>query len=505
MPAPASPPVFARLLSELGTEPDTRRRALLDEAREELARIDDVVLDVRASVPGWDKLGYVRAFCSAADKAKPLLATTTNPLLRRLVAKALLRLVPPALLPPPWSTVSSGPAAVLHLDDAVFLRADDQFALRADDAPRIHPSWSAFLTHPGLSEGLLQPRRHEHLLAPRSLSPGAEIAGSAVLVRVEASRGQQAGPNGAPTPEGVLCRVVSSNGSSSSRRLTSEGKDAGEAVVKPEVLRAWLENAGPGARALDLRKTDDRALLVAFLHTLRVRRLDALLAKEMDPDRRFDVVDAVVDAAADTVAQACLDPLACRFCLPDEEWAREAARLLVATGLVVEVWPRTATGASTGGPEPVGARANPQLVWLDSVADAGLVGGSLSALGQARAFARLAVSLLAPLGALPMVGARDGNGVVVTIIGEDVDGIAWQRGPWWVEPAHPLQPVTPLLQAWSEGRGRHLPEPRGAFAHDIKALPEWLGHFVRRAFAPHESTAPIVAGAHESDLRAENP
>ncbi|MDP2342646.1 MAG: hypothetical protein Q8O67_16935 [Deltaproteobacteria bacterium] len=466
-------------LSDLKTVPDTSARRLLDEARDELARVDDVVLDARASVPGWDNLGYVRAFCRAAENAKPLLSTTTNPLLRRLMAKALLRLIPPALLPAPWSTVTTGPTTVLHLDDAVLLRADDQFTLRSDDAPRIHPSWSAFLAHPGLIEGLLQPRRHEHLLAPRSLSPGAESTGSAVVVRVEALRAREAATHGAPAPEGVAVRVVSSSGASSSHRLTSDGKDAGEAVVKLEVLRAWLENAGPGARALDLRKVDDRALLVAFLATLRTRRLDVLLAKEMDPARRADVVDAVVDAAADTVAQACLDPLACRFCLPDEEWGREAARLLVASGLVVEVWPRW-QGPHAGGDGP--APALPNFVWLDAVADAGLVGGSLSAVGQARSFARLAVSLLAPLGALPMVGARDGNGVVVTVVGEDVDGQPLQRGPWWVEPGHPEQPVTPLLQAWSEGRGRHLPEPKGGFAHDIRALPEWLGHFVQRAF-----------------------
>ena len=77
-----------------------------------------------------------------------------------------------------------------------------------------------------------------------------------------------------------------------------------------------------------------------------------------------------------------------------------------------------------------------------------------------------------------------GNGVVITAVGEDAEGRPWQRGPWWVEPAHPGQPVTPLLQAFSEGRGRHLPEPKGAFAHDVAALPQWLGHFLQRAF-PH--------------------
>ena len=471
--------------SESKTEPDTPSRRWLDEARDELARIDDLVLDAHASVPGWDNLGYVRAFCRAAENARPLLTTTTNPLLRRLLAKALLRLVPPSLLPAPWSTVTTGPTTVLHLHDAILCRADDHFALRAEDAPRIHPSWSAFLTRPGLIDGLLQPQRHEHLLAPRSLSPGAESAGSAVVVRVEGLGSQKPESYGAPAAEGLLCRVLASDGSSSSRRLTTEGKDAGAALVKLEVLRSWLQNAGPGARALDLRKTDDRGLLVAFLQTLRTRRLDVLLAKEMDPIARHDVVDAVVDAAADTVAQACLDPLACRFCLPDEKWAREAGRLLMATGLVVEVWSRSPRGVLPGsGSSPPVPPVGSQLVWLDAVADAGFIGGAFSAVQQARAFARLAVSLLAPLGALPMVGVRDGNGVVITAVGEDAEGRPWQRGPWWVEPAHPGQPVTPLLQAFSEGRGRHLPEPKGAFAHDVAALPQWLGHFLQRAF-PH--------------------
>lgn len=447
--------------SEVPTLKEAPARRLRDEARDDLARVVDVVESARSSLPAWDNLAFIKAFVRAADRARPVFSTTTNPLTRRLLGEALLRLVPPALLPAPWST--SPPQQALHLDDDVLLRADDGFALRRSDAPRTHPSWSAFLARPGLVDRVLEARRHETLLAPRSLSPGAEDSGSAVLVRVDEAR-----------LEGAAVRVLVSDGTSSARRKGSDGKDAGEAIIKLEVLRSWLENAGPGARALDLRKADDRCLWLTFQSVLRARRLDVLLAKEAQPARRADVVDAVIDAAADAVAVSCLDPLSCRFVLPPEEqhpWSKEAARLLLATGLFVEVAERSLPRSTRA------ASSSRHLVWLDAVVDGGIVGGCVSAVAQARAFGRLAVSFLAPLGALPTIGSKDGRGVVITIIGEDEHGHPTQRGPMWIEPAWVAGPVTPLLTAWKEGRGRWLPEPRGAFAHDVKALPAWLGHF----------------------------
>lgn len=463
--------------SDVATVKETGARSALAEAKGELARVFDVVETARASVPGWDNLAFVKAFAAAYAKAQPLLSTSTNPVLRRLLGKSLLRLVPPALLPQPWS--QAPPALALHLDDAVLARVDDGFRLGRADAPRVHPSWSAFLARPGLSEGVLAPRHHETLLAPRSLSPGAHDgdAGSAVLVRVD------------DVSAGVArLRVFHKDGTSSLRRLTSDGKDAGPAELKLDVLRGWLENAGPGARALDLRRLDDRALWANFVHTLRTRRLDALLAKEADPARRGDVIDAIIDAAADAVAVATLDPVSCRFVVPiDESWGQEAARLLLATGAVAEVAPRAAARTTpptstppTSTPSPSKkARSRPtrHFVWLDAVVDGGVVGGALSTVGQARAFGRLAVSFLAPLGVLPLCGARDGRGVVVTVLSEDASGAPRQRGPYWVEPGWPAALVAPLAQAWGEGRARHLPEPRGAFAHDVAALPAWLGHF----------------------------
>jgi hypothetical protein len=490
--------------SDVATVKETGARSALAEAKGELARVFDAVETARASVPGWDNLAFVKAFAAAYAKAQPLLSTSTNPVLRRLLGKSLLRLVPPALLPQPWS--QAPPALALHLDDAVLARVDDGFRLGRADAPRVHPSWSAFLARPGLSEGVLAPRRHEYLLAPRSLSPGAHDgdAGSAVLVRVD------------DVSAGVArLRVFHKDGSSSLRRLTSDGKDAGPAELKLDVLRGWLENAGPGARALDLRRLDDRALWANFVHTLRTRRLDVLLAKDADPARRADVIDAVIDAAADAVATATLDPVSCRFVVPtDESWGQEAARLLLATGAVVEVAPRVAvrttpptaappsTSQSTStSPSSKKAQNRParHFVWLDAVVDGGVVGGALSTVGQARAFGRLAVSFLAPLGVLPLCGARDGRGVVVTVLSEDTSGAPRQRGPYWVEPGWPAALVAPLAQAWGEGRARHLPEPRGAFAHDVAALPAWLGHFADAVGGPDVDAAAVSVDAVDND------
>jgi hypothetical protein len=261
----------------------------------------------------------------------------------------------------------------------------------------------------------------------------------------------------------------------STRRLTSDGRDAGAAELRLDVVASWLTAAGAGARGLDLRRADDRALLLSFQAMLRARRLDLLLARSVDastsaadPDRRAEVIEAVIDAAADTVAFATVDPWAARICLPDIDWAKEAGRILDATGLVVDVTPRT-------GPLVAGGGAR-ELVWLDAFADGGFVGGALSAVQQARAFSRLAVSLLAPLGALPNVSSRDGNGVVITLLFEDELG-GRQRGPWWVEPAS-LEVRQPLAQAWAQGRGLPLADPRAGFSHDVQALPAWLGAFV---------------------------
>jgi hypothetical protein len=457
------------------TVPEQPARTIAQRVADTVKRLDDAIGTARTSIPGWDNLAWVNAFARAATHVKEALPSTIDPLERRALAAGLLRFVPPALLPdasmasvPPSSRLPSPArdlAGAFRLPDIVAARADDDFAFVSGDAPVIHPSWSAFLTHADLIDAVVRPGRHERLLVPRSLSPGTSPgptkAGTALLVSVDEIKGDIAqlsihGPQG-PTQ----------------RRQTSDGRDAGPAELRLDVLKSWLLAAGAGARGLDLRRADDRALLLSFTATLRARRLDEILARNAsavggaaDPDRRADVIEAVIDAAADAVAFATLDPHAVRFCLPDNDWGRQAGRILDDTGLVIDVSPRT----------PVAGKARRELVWLDAVADGGFIGGVMSPVQQARAFSRLAVSLLAPLGALPCVSSRDGNGVIVTVLFEDESG-GRARGPFWVDPSS-IDVRQPLAQAWAAGAGLALAEPRGGFAHDVAALPAWLGAFL---------------------------
>ncbi|MBM4279221.1 MAG: hypothetical protein FJ137_00180 [Deltaproteobacteria bacterium] len=477
--APQAPSSLAEALAAAAahapTVPSRPAPTVAERVADTRKRLDDVLGTARTSIPGWDNLAWVEAFARAAGHVKDALPSTIDPLERRALAACLLRFVPPALLPdaasastPPSSRAPSPArdlAGALRLPADVAARVDDDFAFADGDAPVVHPSWSAFLTHGDLVDAALRPGRHERLLAPRSLSPGAAPGaakqGAALLVSVDAVKGD------------VASLTIHGPAGPTQRRQTSDGRDAGPAELRLDVLKSWLLAAGGGARGLDLRRADDRALLLTFGSTLRARRLDGLLARgatgvggAADPERRADVVEAVVDAAADAVAFATLDPHAVRICLPDNDWGRQAGRVLDATGLVTDVTPRT----------PSAGRARRELVWLDAIADGGFLGGALSQVQQARAFARLTVSLLAPLGALPCVSARDGNGVLVTILFEDESG-GRARGPFWVDPSS-VEVRLNLSQAWAAGAGLALAEPKGGFAHEVAALPAWLGAFL---------------------------
>ena len=457
MPSPADtlPPVLSEGLEVSVTIPDLPGSDVIARGRAAARAVDLVVQDAHASIPGWDNLAMVDAFARAAERAREVLRTSTHPIERRLVGSRLLRLVPPALLP----AGQRDRAVALSLADAVLQRADNDFALVADDAPHIHPSWTAFLTRAGIVDDVLRVGRHDHLLAPRSLSP-FDAVGSNVLVRVVAGSGS----------DGALAlEILGTDGEYRRRRRTSDGKDAGPAELRPDVLISWVKNGGTGGRGLDLRRPEDRCLLLAFSETLRERKLDLLLARAAgdDGERRAAVISAVVDAAADAVAFAALDPLACRFVFPvspDAPWVERALSMLTGLGLVAEVSRRAPA-----------ARPTREVVWLDAVVDNGFVGGAMSAVSQARAFSRLAVSMLAPLGALVLGGARGGDGVVVTLLEEDHDG-ARQRGPLWVSPSR-AQPVVALAQAWQAGVGRILPTPTAETAHDLQALPAWWQSF----------------------------
>ncbi len=452
---------------EAVTVPDVAGSDVIGRARAAVAAVDLVVNDARSSIAGWDNLAWVNAFAAAAERARDVLRTSTHPVERRLVGARLLRLMPVALLPEEQLQRHMN----LSLPDPVMARADNDFALNRGDVPRVHPSWTAFLTNPGVLHEVLRPGRHEWLLAPRSFSP-RDANASAMLVRV-------AGTSGAgSSTELAQLEIKNPGGHTSRRRRTSDGKDAGPAELRPEVLLSWLRHGGPGARGLDLRRADDRCLLLTFHETMRERRLDVLLARPAgdDGERRAAVISAVVDAAVDAVSFAALDPMACRFVFPGDErhqsWVQPAIARLTGLGLGAEIMPLTAAGPTR------------EFVWLDAVVDGGFVGGAMSDVAQARAFSRLAVSVLAPLGALPMSGSRCGRGVVLTLIDDDAKGPR-QRGPLWVEPAATTT-VMPLADAWARGHGRLLPLPHADTAHDVTAMPAFLQAFADAIAGPDD-------------------
>jgi hypothetical protein len=455
------------------TVPDACGSAVIARARRGAAAVDVVVDDARASIPGWDNLAWIEAFARAAETAREVLRASTHPIERRVIGARLLRLMPRSLLPAELTDRT----ITLSLPDSVLSRADDDFALTVDDVPHVHPSWTAHLMRPGLLDEVLRPGRHEWLLAPRSFSP-KDAVGSAMLVRVVGESGDL-----------LQLEIKNPGGHTSRRRRTSDGRDAGPAELKREVLLSWLRHGGPGGRGLDLRRADDRCLLLTWQETMRERRLDGLLARTAsdDPERRAAVVAAVIDAAIDAVAFAALDPLACRFEFPrDAAWVEAAIARLKDLGLGMELMPLQATAPTR------------DVVWLDAVVDAGYVGGAMSDVAQARAFARLAVSVLSPLGVLPLVGARCGRGVVLTLLDEDQRGPR-QRGPLWVEPA--AEPaIGPIHEAWARGRGRLLPAPAAETAHDVGGLPAFLQGF---ADAIADRAAPTLPasepGAHPEE------
>jgi hypothetical protein len=90
------------------------------------------------------------------------------------------------------------------------------------------------------------------------------------------------------------------------------------------------------------------------------------------------------------------------------------------------------------------------------------------------------------------VGARSGDGVVLTVLDEDHEGPR-QRGPLWVRPAAPL-PVRSLVDAWRAGEGRVLPLVQADSAHELTALPAFLQSLVDAIVdAGHASSLPHPA------------
>ncbi|MBI1945325.1 MAG: hypothetical protein HYS27_06500 [Deltaproteobacteria bacterium] len=431
-----------------------------------VARVDDA----KRALPDWDQLAHVLAFASAAEHASELLARFRGAPERRALAHLLWQ-----LLPSPMRG-----RAFVPLPDEISRRAEDGFALVPGDVPRVAASWVAFL-------GDVE-------LVPRALRAGS-------LVLVPRSQGRAPHPK---APAALVAVERLEGGLVHARAL-----DDGEEPVRPtalDIVTAWVLSAGPDARGLDLRSADDRALLLTWAQRLREQSVDGRSAFAWLQDGnapaavKVRVVDAALTAAVEAVGTFTLDPVACRFSLTAVDdavdgaggWqARAAARLrevMLSDGpLVRELVARAVASTPTA-----------ELLWADAVLpESGFAAGRLTALGASRAFARLATSVLAPLGVLPLSGFKDGAGaVLVQRLVEDGSGAPSLAPPRLISFGASVI-NEPLVDAWRAGRGVFLPDPKGGPRHDLAAMPAWLALFLEGIDEGYRSRPPHAA-AEES-------
>lgn len=405
------------------------------------------VQQARRALPDWDNLAHVEAFAAAAESAGELLLRFGAQQQRRALAHLLWQLLPAA----------ARTRAHLPLPDEIARRADDRFTLVPGDVPRVAASWVAFLADPELIAQALTSA--PLVLVPRSQARAPHPRAPAALVQVDSCDGAQ-----------VYAHSV--------------GADDDKArPTSVDTLATWLLSAGPDARGLDLRSEDDRALLLTWAYLLRERVVGGRSAfawlqdGNAPPHVRERVIDACLDAAITAVGTFTLDVVACRFSLQahpeDGGWpARAAERLravMLPDGPLVRDVVARVTASTTG----------IELAWVDAIiAGAGFAAGRLTEVGAGRAFARLATSVLAPLGVLPLSGLRDGSGaVVVQRFAQGDDGAATLRAPRLVSFGERVR--CELLQdAWREQRGVLLPDPKGGPRHDLAAMPAWLALFL---------------------------
>ncbi len=453
----------------------------------------------------WDKLAHVERFAQAAAAANELVPSYPAPAQRRRLAHLLY-----PLLPAPARTRAFGP-----LPDDVAARGP-AFAIEGGDVPKVAPSYSAFLADPAALSRIVRPGAV--LLAPRSVCPGAARGACVTLVvdvappkrpsrvparasaapqlAVDDEPGAVFDVDGVATVRGHIELAPRGDDAARGRidvRLGPDGKPllgvdgTPQPITAPlDTLAGWLFSAGPDARGLDLRSEDDRALLLTWaraLRSLEVRGRSAFAWLEDNgtpPDVRVDVVGAAVRAAVDAVARHALDPVACRITLrPDDgdgAWQARAAAALDETDMFRDVVTR-ASGpvvSASAPPEDTGGTVR-DIVWADAVLPPGFAAGRLSAVAAGRAFARLATSMLAPLGVLPLSGLKDGSGfVVLQRLVPDGDGLRIERSLAFPAGGE----LRALDDAWQDGLGLALPDPKGAPRHDISAMPAWLAFFL---------------------------
>ena len=452
-----------------------------------LSHIDDARLFLRNR--DWDNLAHVQRFASCAALAARLLERHDEDSMRRRVLSMLWPLLP----------VSARMHACHELPALVDARAP-HFLIHDGDVPRIAPVYCAFLTPKSpesreLIESLLTPGAGP-LLAPRGVCPGA-ARGTCTTVTLK-----ERGPSSSLLPqpkEGAApawrCTIAPADvglpdaallsvriGPDGQPLRASDGREE-PITVSDDVLEAWLFSAGPDARGLDLRSEDDRALLLCWAHALRDVVIDDKSAFTWLEDAhapltvRVRVVESAVACAIEVVARFALDALACRISLrataEDGGWTKVAAAALDACALCHDVLARDDTGGR-------------DLVWLNAFLRPGFAGGRLTPLAAGRSFARLATSVLAPLGVLPLSGCKDGSGAVLlqrlVESEQEESGVRVRRAPLrlvsFEDAGARDEPLLGKQGAWAAGRGLALPDPKGAPRHDVAAVAGWLVFFL---------------------------
>jgi hypothetical protein len=439
----------------------------------------------------WDNLAHVERFARAA----------------RFIAKGIALEAPPSTLPTPvtasspprqltllerfthaqqrramthllWMLlpVSSRKTPHLPLPQDIARRADNGFALQYGDVPCISQAFSAFLGRDDVLPRAIRPG--VMLLAPRHACPGA-AKGTCVAVVVDNIANDVARVH---VPAGIV-----GNAERIDVRLGPDGKPlrAVDGRMEPitlalDQLAAWLLGAGPDARGLDLRSVDDRSLLLVWSQLLRERVVEGktvfqwLETTREDTPRaiRIAVVDEAIRAAIDAVSTFTIDPVDTRFVFRVEEndggWTQRAAAWLDDVGLFRDIFP--ASGLAPGQRE---------MVWADAFLVDGYAAGRLSSVSAGRAFARLATSVLAPLGVLPLSGLKDGSGAVVLqrLLPDDDDGNIIIAPPRIVSFEMGARDAL-LFDAWKDSFGTALPEPKGNPRHDVQQMPAWLAFFL---------------------------
>lgn len=434
------------------------RRLLEDASYRRLEKYVRAARDALArEAAEWDLLRQVTTFCRAARFAKDGVSlddggpADAEPLLQRFddaVQRRAIGVLLASTMPARWRVVrpllpdgTRGRATEIlqPLPDEIALRADEGFALRAGDVPVPAPVFCRHLRGRALLDGVFRPGQTGRFLASKTYCLPA-VAGD-----------RCGGGDPIPVVLGEPC-VVDGKRAFAARvpaarayKVDDEGRVIEAGIVRDELpttspvplehLIAWLLAGGPQG-GLDLEDVEDLALLVVASHLLKTRTLQRVDGVEKSVFAWLETADAssprpflervraaVRDACFDAVAFFAPDPRALVFPIvaADDDVAR--ARFAAAEGddasLAKIDWQARALALleQTGIARAAVARGAPstgrrlvEIGWTQAVLQPGYVGGRLPAQAQGDAFARLATTLLAPIGLLPLSSLREGRG-----------------------------------------------------------------------------------------------